>query len=183
MDYSDSDFLASDLVKLFNQCFETSENTLLVGNGEEPLYQPAGEHSPHHQIVFTLDYFASGLHEIAHWCIAGSERRKLVDYGYWYEPDGRSASQQASFEIVEAKPQALEWILAHCCGYPFRVSADNLNGPAPDLTGFRQNIFLETQRWLEKGLPARAEKLCRVLCDFYRQPYPVAHNFNLKALR
>lgn len=60
------------------------------------------------------------MHELAHWCIAGPERRLLADYGYWYEPDGRTEQIQAEFEKVEVKPQAVEWILSASCGFPFK---------------------------------------------------------------
>jgi elongation factor P hydroxylase len=65
------------------------------------------------------DYLASALHEVAHWCLAGVERRKLEDYGYWYSPDGRSRGEQSAFENVEARPQALEWILSDTCNSCF----------------------------------------------------------------
>lgn len=55
--------------------------------------------------------FNSALHEISHWTIAGKERRLLADLGYWYAPDGRTREQQALFEQVEVKPQAIEWLL------------------------------------------------------------------------
>lgn len=42
----------------------------------------------------------------------GEKRRQLVDFGYWYAPDGRSAEQQELFQAVEVKPQAMEWILS-----------------------------------------------------------------------
>lgn len=58
----------------------------------------------------------------------GKERRKLEDFGYWYEPDGRSEERQRDFEKVEVKPQALEWILATAAGFRYFASADNLNG-------------------------------------------------------
>ncbi len=40
------------------------------------------------------DFFASALHEISHWCVAGKARREQVDFGYWYCPDGRDAMTQ-----------------------------------------------------------------------------------------
>ncbi|MEA7548766.1 elongation factor P hydroxylase, partial [Salmonella enterica subsp. enterica serovar Anatum] len=43
-------------------------------------------------------------YEISHWCIAGKARRELVDFGYWYCPDGRDAQTQSQFEDVEVKP-------------------------------------------------------------------------------
>ncbi len=123
------------LLTLFNQWAEARWQTRLEGGFDEPLYLPA------HQcpdgiarIRFTGDSENSALHEIAHWMIAGEERRKCVDYGYWYEPDGRSPSQQREFERVEVRPQALEWWFAEQLGIRFFVSADNLRagtGPSP----------------------------------------------------
>src|SRR5699024_7455731 len=62
---------ATTLVRIFNQVFATTYRTLLEAGGDEPLYQPASEPAGRHRIVFTRDYFASALHEVAHWCIAG----------------------------------------------------------------------------------------------------------------
>ena len=100
------------IVSLFNQQFLASYNTQLVCCEEEPIYRPANASHPHHRIIFAHGFFASALHEIAHWCIAGKERRLLEDFGYWYQPDGRTSKQQAEFEKVEIKPQALEWIFS-----------------------------------------------------------------------
>ena len=66
------------------------------------------------------------LLELSHWCIAGSKRRALIDFGYWYAPDGRSAAQQHQFEHLEIKPQALECLFTLACNRPFKVSQDNL---------------------------------------------------------
>ncbi|WP_459782603.1 elongation factor P hydroxylase, partial [Photobacterium sp. R1] len=90
----------NDLITLFNRTFLTRFNTELVLGGDEPIYLPADTEHPHHRIVFARGYFASALHEIAHWCIAGPERRLKEDYGYWYLPDGRDTEQQAVFEQV-----------------------------------------------------------------------------------
>lgn len=60
--------------------------------------------------------------------IAGEQRRLLPDLGYWYAPDGRTAEQQALFEQVEIKPQAIEWLFSKAFGRKFRVSLDNLTG-------------------------------------------------------
>ncbi len=180
---SDDSYRASDLITLFNSCFADSEKTRLAGGADEPLYQPATASCDYHQVIFTQDYFASALHEISHWCIAGLQRRRLVDYGYWYEPDGRDSQQQLKFEAVEAKPQALEWIFSVSCGYPFRVSADNLQGPEPDLSLFRERICEEAQRLLNRGLPDRANVFSKALQQYYQQLTPLAHNFNLKNLR
>lgn len=159
-----------DLITLFNQLFLASENTELVAGNDEPIYLPADETHPHHRIVFAHGFFASALHEIAHWCIAGAERRLQVDYGYWYEPDGRTAEQQLSFAKVEAKPQALEWILARACGHKFVISLDNLTGDAIDITPFKQAVLKEIQGFQLRGLNSRAERLQQALSAFYHQP-------------
>jgi len=101
----------SDIERLFATSFFEAYNTYLLGGGQEPEYIPASQDVPYHRIIFRQDYFASALHEVAHWCIAGRVRRLQQDYGYWYAPDGRSVEQQAQFELLEVKPQALEWCL------------------------------------------------------------------------
>jgi len=119
-----------DLIVCFNATFTNTENTVLVKGDHEPIYIPAKSSHQHHQIVFAHGYFASALHEISHWCIAGKQRRLLEDYGYWYCPDGRDVKQQTEFEKVEVKPQAIEWAFSCASGKPFAVSTDNLNGAA-----------------------------------------------------
>jgi elongation factor P hydroxylase len=158
---------AGDLCSVFDQQFRGSCQTCLLGEGAEPVYLPADSEHPLHRLVFRLDYFASALHEIAHWCIAGEQRRTQVDYGYWYHADGRSASQQASFENIEAKPQALEWIFAKACNFQFRPSADNLNGEQIDDSGFKQAICVQAHRFCRLGLPHRAAQFRLALCQFY----------------
>ena len=144
------------LINLFNSTF-AAHDTVLVRGDCEPLYQPAGRHQRDHQVIFAHGFFSSALHEIAHWCIAGEERRKLVDYGYWYCPDGRDAQQQAKFEQVEIKPQAIEWALTAACGRDFGVSTDNLNGAEPDRDGFVSSVRQQLLRYFESGFPPRAQ--------------------------
>jgi len=110
-----------------------------------------------HRIVYREDYPASALHEVAHWCLAGADRRRLEDYGYWYAPDGRSAEEQAAFERAEARPQALEWVLSDACGFAFNLSADNLDGGVGPSPSFVEAVAQERSRFLECGLPNRAE--------------------------
>ena len=97
-----------DLIRIFNHTFSSSMNTLLIKGGDEPLYSPANEACEYHQIIFAHGFFSSALHEISHWCLAGTNRRLKEDFGYWYTPDGRDESQQREFEQVEIKPQAIE---------------------------------------------------------------------------
>ncbi len=157
-----------DLIILFNDLFERSEKTILLGNGDEPLYLPSDENFPLHRIIFTRDYFASALHEIAHWCIAGEKRRQLVDYGYWYYPEGRNIEQQRLFEQAEVKPQALEYLFSQAAGSSFIVSQDNLMaGQLYNLDAFEKKVMEQVQGYIKEGLPQRAEIFKNSLLAFY----------------
>lgn len=157
-----------DLITLFNQCFELEYNTKLVKGGDEPIYLPASMNQPYHAIYFAHGFYSSALHECAHWFIAGPARRQLVDFGYWYEPDGRTSEQQALFQKLEVKPQAIEWILSMAAGYRFQVSIDNLNGQACDTDGFKRALIHQVEYYRQYGLPKRAEQFRLALRDFYR---------------
>ncbi len=87
-----------DLIAIFNDTFLETFNTKLELGGDEPIYLPADQEHPHHRIIFARGFYASALHEIAHWCVAGPERRLLEDFGYWYEPDGRTARFKLSLK-------------------------------------------------------------------------------------
>jgi len=162
-----------DIISLFNELFLESENTRLIAGGEEPVYLPADADHPEHRLIFAHGFYESALHEISHWCIAGKERRRLVDFGYWYEPDGRSAERQRAFEKVEVQPQAVEWLLSVACGRRFYVSTDNLNGERnaveAGLAEFRRNVGVQASIYLRDGLPARAEVLKDALLDYYQR--------------
>lgn len=156
-----------DLQSLFDGLFFKPFNTRLIRGDDEPVYLPADADCSYHRIIFAHGFFASALHEIAHWCIAGEARRQRVDFGYWYEPDGRSAAQQHAFEQVEVKPQALEWIFSAAAGKPFRVSVDNLDGEAGDSDGFKDAVFAQVLDYCREGLPQRAASLRTALANFY----------------
>ena len=72
-----------DIISIFNDCFEAEFNTRLMRGGDEPIYIPAQHHTegydvlPYHAIYFARGFYSSALHEISHWLVAGSERRKL----------------------------------------------------------------------------------------------------------
>ena len=112
------------LLRLFNTLF-AKQNVMVVRSTGEPEYFAATYNKPA-QITFAHGFFASALHEISHWCIAGQARRQSNDFGYWYAPDGRNHVQQAAFERVEIKPQALECLFTLACQRSFSVSEDNL---------------------------------------------------------
>jgi elongation factor P hydroxylase len=159
-----------DLIIIFNHCFASTYNTRLVKGDDEPIYLPADEERSYNAIFFAHGFFSSALHECSHWLIAGEERRRLVDFGYWYMPDGRNAEQQILFQRVEAKPQAVEWILSVAAGHKFRVSIDNLNGEKSDTEAFKNAIHEEVMYYCRYGLSERAHLLRMALCAFYRQP-------------
>jgi elongation factor P hydroxylase len=154
------------LVSLFNDIFVSGEFTCLESGGEEPVYLPAENGEPH-RIVFTRDYFASALHEIAHWCVAGPGRRQLPDYGYWYAPDGRTAEQQAEFERLEVRPQALEWLFSVAAGYRFRVSADNLVQGLGASEAFKDAIHRQVLHHCAVGVSQRVSAFLKALIRHY----------------
>lgn len=172
------------LIDIFEQTFASDYQTILIAGEDEPIYLPADESSSFHRIVFAHGFYASAVHEISHWCIAGEERRKWVDYGYWYCPDGRDEGKQTEFERVEIKPQALEWLFCQAAGYPFNVSCDNLDGNfEPDRIAFQREVREQVITFLEQGMPPRPARLIQALHLFYGTPqlqvdmfpYPADH--------
>ena len=162
-----SKLCARRLEDVFAQCFSDTHNTRLTGGFDEPLYKPACNERKVHEIRYREDFFSSALHEVAHWCIAGTARRLQTDFGYWYTPDGRSEAQQQAFERVEYQPQALEWFFSKACGHPFRISVDNLEGRCGDSgsdIGFEHRVILQADTWLRQGLPADGSVFFQALC-------------------
>jgi elongation factor P hydroxylase len=149
------------LERIFEECFAVDYRTILVGGGSEPVYLPSDDLSlKPHRIIYRDDFFASALHEVAHWCLAGPRRRVLEDYGYWYRPDGRNREEQEAFERAEVDPQALEWIFSDACGFAFNLSADNLIGTAGEGStnaNFEGVVLARKERYSVAALPIRAE--------------------------
>lgn len=152
------------LILHFNHWFSHLNVTLVKGDFE-PEYFPADETAPA-RIQFAHGFFNSALHEISHWCIAGDQRRLLPDLGYWYAPDGRTAEQQALFEQVEIKPQAIEWLFSKAFGRKFRVSLDNLTGEGGNGASFKDNVYAQLQRYFsgEAALPRDAQRFIDCIC-------------------
>jgi len=168
------------LLIIFNELFLESENTVIELSLDEPLYVPALKADECSKILFSHGFFSSALHEISHWLVAGEQRRKLEDYGYWYKPDGRTFKEQLEFEKVEILPQAIEWILSVCCDHRFHFSADNLNSGFVISEQFKQNVSLKAQSLLEHGLPDRMEKLVNELVNGFAGKNPSAEDFLIK---
>lgn len=160
-----------DIIALFDGLFMPDYRTRLVRGGDDPLYLPADERCDYHRVIFARGFYASALHEISHWCIAGERRRQLEDYGYWYLPDGRDAEQQRAFENAEVAPQALELLLSEACGHPFNVSVDNLGEVEVDRDAFRRRVEARAARYREEGLPRRATMLVVALRAYYYHGY------------
>jgi elongation factor P hydroxylase len=152
------------LILHFNHWFSHLNVTLVRGDFE-PEYFPATEDTPA-RIQFAHGFFNSALHEISHWTIAGDKRRLLPDLGYWYAPDGRTQEQQALFEQVEVKPQAIEWMFAKAFGRKFCVSLDNLTGEGGNGSSFKDNVYAQVQRYFsgEAKLPCDAKRFIDCIC-------------------
>lgn len=152
------------LITLFNYLFINKQVILVRGMGE-PEYFPAQNNQPA-RIEFAHGFFASALHELSHFCVAGQQRRLLPDFGYWYAADGRSAAQQHAFERVEIKPQALECLFTLACRRPFQVSQDNLFADFDtSASTFSQDVYKQAQTYLAKPntLPPDAKILLHAL--------------------
>lgn len=166
------------LIDIFDGCFVDDFNTRLIKGDDEPIYLPADDDMPCNRIVFAHGFYASAMHEISHWCIAGEERRKLVDFGYWYCPDGRDAATQSKFEDMEVKPQALEWLFCVAANFPFNVSCDNLEGDTePDRVTFQRRVHAQVMHWLETGIPSRPARFIAALQAYYHTPPLAAEQF------
>ncbi|MDP8163072.1 elongation factor P hydroxylase [Pasteurella skyensis] len=166
-----------DLIQIFNDTFFNTYNVKLDFGTDYPIYLPQFLDEGgipcernYNVILFSNGYYSSALHEISHWLVAGKERHKLEDFGYWYEPDGRNEQQQREFEKFEVKPQALEWILATAANFRYFASTDNLTGNTGDTTPFKQAVYNQVKLYAKQGLPQRAEQLRHALSQFYSTP-------------
>jgi elongation factor P hydroxylase len=164
-----------DLIEIFGQTFYHQYQTKLVKGNGEPIYLPADDTNLDNRIIFAHGFYASGLHEISHWLVAGTQRRKLEDFGYWYNPDGRTVAQQKTFESVEVKPQATEWSLCVAAGFDFNASCDNLDGEEePDRMAFQHKVYQQVATFLESGFPKRTQQLINALSAYYQTTKPTS---------
>jgi hypothetical protein len=176
---------ARDLEKIFERAYFADYNTRLCGGGAEPEYIPAQNTVSINQLVYREDFFASALHETAHWCIAGDARRRQVDFGYWYTAEGRDSIKQKAFFDVEVKPQALELLFSLCANYSFKVSADNAELTI-DVRPFSHAVEQQAMQYCKAALPNRAWIFCQLLGKHYQPelaaekllPYMTTQLFN-----
>lgn len=172
LDHTDDQALTDWLMPIFNRAF-AKYDTVLVRGGDEPEYF-AKTHDTPAQIVFAHGYFASALHEISHWCIAGLHRRTLNDFGYWYCPDGRDELSQKKFEQVEIKPQAIECLFTLATGRKFFTSADNLNADFDTTAStFDDDVYAQAARYLASptSLPKDAHAFLALLTTLCQQTH------------
>lgn len=146
-----------EIAGCFNSGLGRRHRVRLIGGADEPVYLAAADGWS--VIRYTRDYPASVLHELAHWCVAGRERRCVDDYGYWYVPPPRSPAQQSAFERVEIEAQALECRFAAACGLPFLVSVDDPDGYADAHGRFERRVLLRAAEQPVAALPRRAQLL------------------------
>lgn len=111
---------------LFNSTFEKKYRVRLIGGAAEPIYVPPMEKESG-SICFREDFISSALHEVAHWCIAGKDRRQIVDFGYEYISPPRDENAQKVFLQAERRVQGLERLFSELCWVPFSPSLDNLD--------------------------------------------------------
>ncbi len=159
---------AAAIGALFDLTFVAYE-VRMRGGFDEPVYLPSGHHDLSDvtvaEVRFSHDYAASALHEAAHWCIAGAERRSLVDYGYEYLAPPRTEPAKALFFDLEKRVQALEWVFSLAARLPFRPSLDDLTATPLDLARFAARIDGARGELLARGLPRRAALFADALAE------------------
>lgn len=153
---------ADRIRQVFDACFRQRYRVEMRGGAVEPYYEPAVNGAPA-RLWFREDFAASALHEAAHWCIAGAERRRLPDFGYWYVPAPRDLAAQSRFEAVESEPQALEAWLSAAAGRAFRPSFDDVGNDDRDRCRFLAALAQARERLESRGSPARARTLAAAL--------------------
>ena len=148
----------------FDNCFLGTHNTRMIGGAQEPLYLPADAGNPA-CLYYREDFAASALHEAAHWCIAGVQRREQTDFGYLYEPPPRSSDAQQRFFCAEVRTQTLESLFAAAAGLPFRPSADNLDADVDQFVAALGASLVEVQSWVAGSADDRARRFISALTE------------------
>ena len=159
---------SSKIEALFKDVFFKSHQTVLCGGFTEPEYIPSQNPSElhPHRIHYRSDYTASALHETAHWCIAGSKRRLIKDYGYFYDPGMRTLESQKRFLQAEVLPQTIEALFHEALGLEFEPSLDAFHFSHKERSEMEVE-FLESIKIAKKhsnqNLPPRAKQFIELL--------------------
>ena len=164
---------------LFDSTFEKKYRVRLIGGAVEPIYLPPTNKKTG-AICFREDFVSSALHEVAHWCIAGRDRRKMVDFGYEYISPPRDEVAQIIFFQAETRVQGLERLFSEVLGVSFSVSLDNLDcdqvtaKKMPKLIlEFETALETESQNWelkIGRDPSLRAAIFCDSLHELYTGP-------------
>lgn len=158
----------------FRERFAHQYAVEISGGAAEPLYVPAADGKPAH-LYYREDFAASALHEIAHWCIAGTQRRKQVDFGYGYLPPPRDTQAQQKFFQLELKVQTLESLFAEAASIRFQPSADNLEASVAEFALQIGHARAATQRWMTRSPDRRANEFYLALQQCQRVgPLPLS---------
>ena len=128
------------LAQAFNRCFFASHRVLCLGGAAEPAYLPARDAGGVALLRYMHDHPASVLHEVAHWCLAGTARRAHVDYDLRYQAPPRTAQARQAFFRAELPVQALECWFARAAGLTFEVSVDDFDCPAAERAAFAGQV-------------------------------------------
>ena len=151
---------STQIQNCFNDCFGEKYRVELLGGGSEPVYIPPSI-SQTGKLIYRSNYASSALHEVAHWCIAGSARRNLIDFGYKYLPPPRNQKQQDQFFKWEVTVQALEWIFSDCAQIVFHPSADNLEADTA--------VFTDQLRFVKERELYRLDRLPYLRASIFRR--------------
>ena len=155
---------AAEIVEVFNRCFSQAHGVKMLGGADEPLYLPATLDKPA-ELIFREDFPSSALHEAAHWCIAGRQRRESPDFAYTYIAAPRSDSEQALFFAAELRTQALESVFAEAASVIFNPSADNLTVDVAVFGSAIARYRPKTEDWLNSSEGLRALQFCHALVE------------------
>lgn len=161
--------LCEELATLFNTIFEASHQTVVIGTEDEPHYLPKGDGRLHHYIFYTQDSYTSLMHEVAHWCRAGLQRRQLPDYGYWYQAENRPPHAQQLYVQSESKTQALEWIFCVAAGLRLQIIPENQPHSFEPSLEFKRSIYDATLNYLRLGLSDRSDRFKQKLLSHYQR--------------
>ncbi len=104
---------------------------------------------------------------------SGPERRLLEDFGYWYEPDGRTEAVQAEFEKVW-NPPASEWIIATSAGFPLMLAVTPTRGDfEPDRLAFMNNKVQRSQSGILEAVFHQESKCVSKRCATFYDVEPL----------